>query len=86
MLKNEGDTSVSKGLATPARPEERAEGRRHRLRCPDTLVGSVPQNKSGNVGSLYGLKKERPTTEVLKEKLTNEKMVLEDGVDEKPAF
>jgi hypothetical protein len=44
----------------------------------------VPQN--GNIGSLYGLKKERPPPEVLKEKLTNERLVLEDRVDEKPAF
>jgi hypothetical protein len=46
----------------------------------------VPQNKSGDIGSLCGLKKERPPPEVFKEKLTNEKLVLEDCVDEKPAF
>jgi hypothetical protein len=56
MLKNEGDTSVSKGLAAPARPEERAEGDESIndslwfLQHKDPATGTIP---NGLIASWY---------------------------------
>jgi hypothetical protein len=67
-------------------PEERAESRDHDLCSSDTHAGAMAQNKIRNVGRFHFSKKKRPLWEALNEKLTDERLVTENGGDNKPAL
>jgi hypothetical protein len=67
-------------------PKERAESRRHHLRASSTHTGCVPQNKIGHIGSFHRFQSERAAAEALQEKLTNERLVFQDRVGDKPAL
>jgi hypothetical protein len=67
-------------------PKERAESRRHHLCSLNAHAGCVAQNKIGNIGGFHCFQKKRSAAEALQEKLTNERLVFQDRVGDKPAL